>query len=213
MVLAKLLNSPSKSKKLTQDFYLQGDVTQIARMLLGKVLVSEIDGIRTAGIIVETEAYSAKNDRASHAYKNRRTERTRVMYEQGGRAYIYLIYGMYHLLNVVTNRAGKPDAVLIRAIEPLEGVEQMLARTKQKRVIPGLTNGPGKLTRALGITLDHYGVSLSGDLLWIEDRGLALPPHSISAGPRIGIAYAGEDAARPWRFWVKDNPFVCKQRS
>ncbi|APF17349.1 3-methyladenine DNA glycosylase [Caldithrix abyssi DSM 13497] len=210
MLLTKLLRSPSKSKKLTQDFYLRGDVAQIARMLLGKVLVSEIEGIRTAGIIVETEAYSGKNDRASHAYKNRRTERTRVMYEEDGRAYVYLIYGMYHLLNVVTNRAGKPDAVLIRAIEPLEGVEHMMARRKQKRVIPDLTNGPGKLTRALGITLAHYGVYLSGDLLWIEDRGIALPPHFITAGPRIGIHYAGEDAARPWRFWVKDNPFVSK---
>ena len=210
MELAKLIASPVNAKKLPEGFYQRSDVVQIARELLGKVLVSQTEGKKTAGIIVETEAYSGHNDRASHAYGNRNTKRTSVMYKDGGLAYVYLIYGMYSLLNVVTNRAGIPDAVLIRAIEPVDGMEYMLARRKQSKVAPGLTNGPGKLTIALGITLEHYGVSLSGDLLWIENRGFVLPEDSIAVGTRIGVEYAAEDAARPWRFWVEDNPFVSK---
>ncbi len=210
MELAPAIKQMTQSQKLPKSFYLGEDVVAIARQLLGKVLVSQIDGLHTAGIIVETEAYRGIEDRASHAFQGRKTERTAVMYQEGGRAYVYLIYGMYHLLNVVTNRAGIPDAVLIRALEPLEGIEHMLQRRKRHRFDVQLTNGPGKLTKALGISLEHYGTLLTGNLLWIEDRGLHLPTDAIVSGPRIGVDYAGNDAQNPWRFWVKANPFVSK---
>ena len=212
-MLLKSLLSSSRGQKLDKDFYRREDVVLIARELLGKALVSNIGGIRTCGLIVETEAYSGQNDRASHAFGNRHSNRTMVMYKAGGLAYVYLIYGMYCLLNVVTNRAGVADAVLIRAIEPLEGIEHMLRRRKMKKFSPDLTNGPGKLTIALGITLEHYGTDLTGNLLWIEDLGLELKPAQIASGKRIGVEYAAQDALRPWRFWVKNNPFVSKQRS
>ncbi len=201
-----------QTQKLDKNFYLRADVVGIARDLLGKVLISRIDGYHTAGIIVETEAYSGQNDRASHAFGKRNTKRISVMYQQGGRAYVYLIYGMYHLLNVVTNKRGIADAVLIRAIEPIEGVEIMLQRRKQSKLTPNLTNGPGKLTMALGITLEHYGTDLTGDLLWVEDRGIEILANQIATGKRIGVDYAAEDALRPWRFWVRNNPFVSKNR-
>lgn len=212
MKLAPLIKNKRPGLVLPEEFYFDQNVVKIARSLLGKVLVSNIDDQYTSGIIVETEAYSGQNDRASHAFGDRNTKRTSVMYQPGGRAYVYLIYGMYHLLNVVTNVEGKPDALLIRAIEPLDGIEHMLKRRKQQKLTPNLTNGPGKLTIALGINLEHYGVSLLGDTLFIEDRGINLKDEQITSGPRVGVEYAAEDALRPWRFWVKDNPFVSKVR-
>jgi len=140
-----------------------------------------------------------------------RTELTSIMYRRGGIAYVYLIYGLHALFNIVTNEENKPDAVLIRAIEPFEGVELMLRRMKKTKLEPDLTNGPGKLTRALGIDLKLNGLSLTGDRIWIEDRGIRLKNDQIAVGKRIGIDYAGEDALRPWRFWIKDNPFVSKK--
>ena len=188
--------------KLTRDFYLNDDVVALARSLLGKRLVTVFDGQRTSGIITETEAYAGEIDRASHAYGGRRTERTEIMYAQGGTAYVYLCYGMHSLFNVVTNREGIPHAVLIRAIQAEEGVELMLKRRGMKQINPQLANGPGKLAKALGIHYSHSGMDLCGDEIFIEDAGIALQDKEIVASPRIGVDYAGEDALLPYRFRV-----------
>ncbi|MCC6461053.1 MAG: DNA-3-methyladenine glycosylase [Saprospiraceae bacterium] len=201
---------------LLPEFYRRTDVLQVARDLLGMVLVSEWDGRRTAGRITETEAYRAPDDRACHAYANRRTPRTEVMFQDGGRAYIYLCYGIHHLFNVVTAPAGQAHAVLIRALEPLEGLEYMAERrnilgTSPKEKIR-LTTGPGALSQALGLHRACSGQSLllPGKGFWIEDRGLQVPGQDIASGPRIGVDYAGECAAWPWRFWERDSLYVSK---
>lgn len=194
---------------LPATFYRRPDPVLIARELLGKVLVSEIDDLRTAGRIVETEAYAHVNDQACHSHLGRFTERTRVMYEPGGVAYVYLIYGIHSLFNIITHEAGKADAVLIRGLEPLEGVDVMLRRRGLPKVARNLTGGPGLLTQALGIGRRHYGHDLTtGHELWVEDRGLAVSEEQIIASPRVGIDYAGEDAALPWRFRLKDSPWT-----
>ena len=191
---------------LPPAFYRRPDPTLIARELLGKVLVSEINDQRTAGLITETEAYAHANDRACHAHLGRFTERTRVMYEPGGVAYCYLVYGLHVLFNVVTNEAGRADAVLIRALEPLEGQSVMLARRGLARVARNLTAGPGLLSQALGISKQQYSHDLTtGHELWIEDRGTRVAETDIIASPRVGVDYAGEDAALPWRFRLKDS--------
>jgi DNA-3-methyladenine glycosylase len=197
---------------LPLEFYLRPDVVQIARDLLGMVVVTETDGVRTAGRITETEAYQAPEDRASHAYGNRRTERTSVMFEGGGRAYVFLVYGVHHLFNVVTGSPGLPHAVLVRAVEPLEGLDVMLQRRGAARATPNLTTGPGALCQALGITTAWTNQSLvePGTPVWIEDRGLQVPPENIEAGPRIGIDYALEWAPVPWRFWERGTAYVKK---
>jgi DNA-3-methyladenine glycosylase len=185
-------------------FYQQGDVVAIAHELIGKFLFTQIDGQpMTGGIITETEAYAGPHDRASHAYNNRRTKRTEVMFQAGGIAYVYLCYGIHCLLNVVTNVEGIPHAVLIRALHPVEGIDTMLARRRKLKVNPTLTIGPGALCQALGITRVHNGLGFNSSSLWIEDRGLIIPSAEITAGPRIGIDYAGEDALLPWRFLLK----------
>ena len=191
---------------LSAAFYRRPDPTIIARELLGKVLVSEIGDQRTAGIITETEAYAHVNDRACHSHLRRFTDRTRVMYEPGGVAYCYLVYGLHVLFNIVTNEAGRADAVLIRALEPIEGEAVMLARRGLKQVARNLTAGPGLLTQALGISKAQYGHDLTtGHELWVEDRGTRVMDADILASPRVGIDYAGEDAALPWRFRVKKS--------
>lgn len=189
------------------------DVVQIARDLLGKVLVTEFDGLRTAGRITETEAYRAPDDRACHAYGNRCTTRTEVMFREGGRAYIYLCYGIHHLFNVVTAPAGVAHAVLVRAVEPAEGIETM--RQRRKMAGPSsvsLTTGPGALGQALGMSTEWTGQSFfePGTPVWIEDRGEVIPDDKIVAGKRIGVDYARECAEWLWRFWLKDSPFVKK---
>lgn len=190
--------------KIDADFYLRTDVLQVSRDLLGKVLVTEFDGLRTAGRITEVEAYRAPDDRACHAWNNRRTPRTEVMFQPGGRAYVYLCYGIHHLFNVVTAPEGMAHAVLIRAIEPLEGVDIMLERRKAKHLSPALTGGPGTLAQALGLTTRWTGQSLlaADSPVWIEDRGLSASPEEIRATRRIGVEYAGECAAWEWRFLV-----------
>jgi len=193
-----------------EAFYTRKDVVLIARELLGKVLVSEADGIRTAGMIVETEAYAGATDRASHAYGNRRTPRTEIMYGMGGTAYVYLCYGIHHLVNVVTNVKDTPHAVLIRGLEPLEGVEDMMLRRKKSGPDASLTAGPGALSQALGIRTAHTGQSLRGPLIYIEDRQIDIEPRQIVAATRVGVAYAGEDALLPYRFYIRGNPFVSK---
>ncbi len=195
---------------LQQDFYTRANVVQIARDLLGKFLITDIEGVYTSGMIVETEAYAGVGDRASHAYSNRRTNRTEIMYAEGGTAYVYLCYGIHHLFNVVTNRKDTPHAVLIRAIEPVDGIEDMLLRRGKDKVQPSLTAGPGAMSVALGIKTTHTGLSLTGDMIWIEDRGIKLPKKDILAGSRVGVSYAKEDALLPYRFSVKGNPFVSK---
>lgn len=182
-------------KILDPDFYQREDAVLIAQQLLGKVLFSQIGGEVTAGMIIETEAYQGIKDRASHAYGGRRTARTEVMYQAGGVAYIYLCYGIHYLLNVVTAPADVPHAVLIRALRPLQGVEVMQKRRQDKKPLCG---GPGTVAQALGLSLLHNGVSLSGNEIWIEDHGIEV--QNFFSGPRIGVDYAGEDALLPYRF-------------
>ncbi|MCD6065158.1 MAG: DNA-3-methyladenine glycosylase [Flavipsychrobacter sp.] len=195
---------------LPQSFYTRKDVVKIAKELLGKVLVTNFDGILTSGMIVETEAYAGEFDKASHAYRNRRTARTETMFKEGGVAYVYLCYGIHHLFNVVTHMADVPHAVLIRAVEPLEGVEEMLHRRKKERLQPVLTAGPGAMSAAFGIHTRHTGTSLQGPDIWIEDRGLKVPAKDIVHATRVGVAYAAEDALALYRFYIKGNPYVSK---
>lgn len=192
---------------LTPDFYQQPNVVAIARKLLGKVLITRINGEVTAGRIIETEAYSYK-ERGCHAYNNKQTPRNEVMFAVGGVAYVYLCYGMHNLFNVVTNKSGKAEAVLIRALEPVAGQEIMLARMNTKK-LNRITSGPGKLTRAFGIDRSLNGISLAHSEITIEDAAPIISK-KIIATTRIGIDYAGTDALLPWRFYVKDNEWVSK---
>ncbi len=195
---------------LPQDFYTRNNVLQIAKELLGKVLVTNFNNEYTAGIIVETEAYAGAGDKASHAYGSRRTARTEIMYGKGGIAYVYLCYGIHHLFNVVTNVQDTPHAVLIRGVEPIDGMDIMLERRGKDKLTPALTAGPGALSMALGIHTVHTGLSLLDETLFIEDRGIKIKKTDIVAGTRVGVAYAQEDAFLPYRFWVKGNAYVSK---
>jgi DNA-3-methyladenine glycosylase len=199
--------------KLATGFYERDDVVTIARELVGKILATRFEGRLTAGRIVETEAYNGVIDRASHAYNNRRTNRTQVMYTSGGVAYVYLCYGIHQLFNVVTNVKDTPHAVLIRALEPLAGVEEMLIRTNKSKAGFDLTRGPGNVSRALGIHIRHTGMSLTGNEIFIADDGFQYPPHQVIATVRIGVDYAGEDALLPYRFIVKDNLYVSGKKT
>lgn len=190
-----------KSLKLPASYYQKDDVVSLSKDLIGKVLVSKIGGKLTSGLIVETEAYDGRNDRACHAYGGRMTSRTRVMYESGGRAYVYLCYGIHHLFNIITNKEGLADAILIRALEPVDGIPGMLRRRGMEELAPRICAGPGCVSRALGIsTQAHNRLDLTGDQVWIEDRGIEVASNRIIASPRVGIDYAGEDALLPWRF-------------
>ena len=183
--------------QLPLSFYLRDDVVQIARDLLGKRVCTHIDGITTGGLIIETESYRGAEDRASHAYGNRRTARTEVMFQTGGVAYVYICYGIHHLLNVVTNRKDIPHAVLIRALLPTHGAQEMIKRRKGKKP---LANGPGTLTEALGITKEWNGRCLNSSSIWIEESDILISEDQIISSKRIGVDYAGEDALLPWRF-------------
>ncbi|MDN5478258.1 MAG: DNA-3-methyladenine glycosylase [Chryseobacterium sp.] len=199
--------------KLSLSYYLNQDVLFLAKDLLGKVLFTEVNGDITAGIIVETEAYFGVVDKASHAYGGRRTERTETLYSQGGISYVYLCYGIHHLFNVVTSIEGEPHAVLIRAVEPLAGKETMELRRNISADKPAVSSGPGSAAKALGINRSFNKKDLTENEIWIEDHGIRYAPEMIVAGPRIGVAYAQEDALLPWRFYVKGNPYVSKPRS
>lgn len=188
-------------RKLPPEYYLNHDVVFLARDLLGKTLMTNIDGQGiTGGIIVETEAYAGEIDRASHAFGGRRTKRTETMYMQGGAAYVYLCYGMHHLFNVVTNVEGIPHAILIRGIKPITGLELMSFRTGKPPNKLEHLNGPGKITKALGITTRHDKILLTDNSIWIEDQGFQPPEDKIISGLRIGVDYAGERALWPYRF-------------
>jgi DNA-3-methyladenine glycosylase len=197
---------------LPESFYAQKDVVKIAKQLLGKLLVTNFGGIRTSGIIVEAEAYAGATDKASHAFANRRTKRTEVMYMHGGVAYVYLCYGIHHLFNVVTNVADVPHAILIRAVEPREGIEVMLKRRKKEKSEPSLTAGPGAMSMALGIHTQHTGLPLAGPEIFIEDIGHKIKTADIVEATRVGVAYAADHALWPYRFYIKGNKYVSKGR-
>ncbi len=201
-----------KSQILKRDFYTRTDTLRVARELLGKrLVVPSEEGERVSGLVVEVEAYLGVEDRGAHSYGGRRTRRTETMFGAGGRAYVFFVYGMHHQFNVVTGPEGQPHVALVRAVEPDEGVELMKARrpvSKERE----LTSGPGKLCRALGIDLTFDGEDLTtGRRVWLEETGIKYRPDEIAAGPRIGIDYAGEDALKPWRFWVKGNEYVSRK--
>lgn len=199
--------------KLEKDFYLREDVVQVSKDLLGKYLYTKFDGKLTAGIITETEAYAGEKDKASHAYNNRRTNRTEIMFAEGGVSYVYLCYGIHHLFNVVTNFKNQPHAVLIRAIKPVEGLKTILERrniaaTKEniKQICEQnkkIATGPGTLSQALGIKTIHTGLPLTGNKIWIEDKGILVSPNDITISTRIGVEYAKEDAKLPYRFIIR----------
>jgi len=195
--------------KLSQLFYTNSDVVQIAQDLMGCKLCTNINGVFTAGIIVETEAYNGRTDRACHAFPDKRTPRTQVMYEQGGIAYVYFVYGMHYLFNVVTNQKEFADAVLIRAIEPTDGMEAMYTRRKMNKNGKLLTGGPARLAQALGIDKNLNGKKLTGTEVWIESRASNFKGKTETT-KRIGVDYAGKDAHLPWRFSIIGNTFVSK---
>lgn len=195
--------------KLPGDFYERKNVVKIARELLGKGLFTRIDHVVSGGVIVETEAYSWK-EKGCHAFGGKITGRNKIMFGKGGHAYVYLCYGMHNLFNVVTNMEGTADAVLVRAIEPTTGIREMELRRGELKNPFHLTSGPGKLTQALGIDRTFNGKYLLNTDVWIEELGVVVKNKDIIASKRIGIDYAGEDAALPWRFTIKDNKWISK---
>ena len=194
--------------KVLVSFYQRDNVLKIAKELLGKLLVTKWNGVVTSGRIVEVEAYNGVIDKASHAFRERRTNRNEIMYAVGGVAYVYLCYGIHHLFNVVTNSKETPHAILIRALEPVEGIATMLKRVEKKKSDNTLTRGPGNLSKALGITTLNSGCSLHRKELFIADDGFVFNKKEIAASPRIGVDYAGKDALLRYRFYIKGNPFV-----
>ena len=196
-------------KKLKSSFYQGKDVVHIARNLLGKELWTNVGGACTSGIIVEAEAYCGATDQACHAFPDKRTSRTEVMYGEGGLAYVYLIYGMYNLFNIVTNTEGKADAVLIRAIEPSTGEEIMKQRRGVNKNTRLLCGGPGRLSQALGIAMAHNRTDLQSGKIWLTDS-INYREKEIVSSKRIGVETAGEAAHYPWRFYVKGNKYVSK---
>ena len=194
------------TKTVTESFFLDSDVTRVARGLLGKILYTEIDNEVTAGMIVETEAYSYR-EAACHAHLNRRTKRTRTLFARGGTAYVYLCYGIHHLFNIVTNDHEVAEAVLVRAVQPIEG-EHIMQRRRGPRIARWqLTSGPGKLSMAMGITTALNGEQINQGAIRISSKG-TMPDSEIICDVRIGVDYAGQDALLPCRFMIKDNPFI-----
>ena len=188
--------------KLPESFYTREDVVQISKELLGKVLFTNFRNKITAGIITETEAYKGITDRASHAFNNRRTKRTEIMYCNGGTAYVYLCYGIHSLFNIVTNKENIPHAVLVRAVFPLEGIDVMRRRRKLKSLTKNFSSGPGTVSHALGIHYSYSGESLLGNKIWIEDKGIKISSSQIKISKRIGVDYAGKDSLLPYRFFI-----------
>lgn len=195
-------------KKLSPAFYKRKDAVLIARELLGKIIVTEINGVRTGARITETEAYAGITDKASHAYNGRRTQRNEHMYAAAGTVYVYICYGMHTMLNVVTNDKNIPDAVLIRAAEPLVGTDVMAKRTGKKTTDQSITQGPGNLAKALGITKADSGSLFGEKHIHIYDDGFILSEKEIGISKRIGVESAGADALLPYRFFIKGNRTV-----
>lgn len=200
-------------QKLPPSFYTRQNVVTIAQDLLGKVLVTNFNNQLCVGRIVETEAYEGISDKASHAYNNRRTARTEIMFGKGGFSYVYLCYGMHNLFNVITNRVNQPHAVLIRALEPLQGLELMLKRTGKTKLDYTLTKGPGNVAKAMGIYKIHSGIDLQSDELFIAHDRFEIATTQILATKRIGVDYAQEDALLPYRFIIKDNLYLSGKKS
>jgi DNA-3-methyladenine glycosylase len=197
----------NRVEQLDRPFFVR-DTISVARDLLGQRLVRVLnDGQRLAGIIVETEAYIGEDDRACHAACGH-TERNAIMYGTAGHAYVYFIYGMYHCLNIVSEREGFPAAVLLRALQPVEGLAH-IRKNRAGRADHELASGPGRLCQALTIDLSFYGHDLCTSSRLFIERG---PVPAVSVGPRIGIAADEQSRARPWRFFVTDNPFVSHQK-
>ncbi|MFL0248115.1 DNA-3-methyladenine glycosylase [Candidatus Clostridium stratigraminis] len=203
-------------EKLNRDFYMRDSVT-VAKDLLGNYLVHKVEGKEIIGKIVEVEAYMGPDDKAAHSYNNRRTERNEVMYGLGGFSYVYFIYGMYHCMNVVVEKIGKPQAILIRALEPIFNINTMAVNRYNKSIeelskseVKGLTNGPGKLCRALKIDRKENAKDLCGDELYImSDENIAT--FEMVSTTRVNIDYAEEAALYPWRFYIKNNPYISKK--
>lgn len=202
-----------KWKKLPPSFYERTDVVHVTKNLLGKILVTNFDGTVTAGRIVEAEAYNGPHDKAAHSYNNRRTKRTEVMYAHGGVAYIYLCYGIHQMFNIVTNVKDVPNAILIRALEPILGIETMLKRCNKTVHGYDITRGPGNVGKALGIHTNQSGTSLQSDELYVADDGFRYSEEEIAVTPRIGVEYSGEDALLPYRFIVKGNKYVSGRKN
>ncbi len=196
--------------KLPLSFYQRDDVVAIAKELLGKYIYTCIDGVISGGYIVEAEAYNGIVDKAAHSYGGKLTPRTKTMFEAGGVAYVYLCYGIHEMFNVVVSVEGDPRAVLIRAVHPMEGLEVMLYRRNMLAVKSNITSGPGSVAQAFGINRKINGINLQSDTLWLEDRGLSFADEQIAAVPRVGVAYAKEDALLPYRFYVKGDVYVSK---
>lgn len=199
-------------KILPKSFFERNDVVTITKEILGKVVVTNFNNTITAGRIVEAEAYNGPFDKAAHSYNNRRTKRTEVMYANGGVAYVYLCYGLHQMFNIVTNKAGIPNAILIRALEPLAGIDTMLARSNKTIHSFDLTRGPGNVAKALGLYTTHSGMSLDNEI-YIADDGYSYKENEIAATARIGVDYAAEDALLPYRFIVKGNEYVSGKKT
>ena len=195
-------------RKLPLSFYQRNNVLEIAKDLLGKLLITKFDSATTMARIVEVEAYAGINDKASHAYAGRRTKRNEIMYSNGGLAYVYLCYGIHHLFNVVTNIENTPHAILIRGAEPVKGINKMLERTRKKKADNTLTKGPGNVSKALGIYTMHNGSSLLSKELFLADDGFVYDKFDVKSSARIGVDYAADDALLPYRFYISGNPFV-----
>jgi DNA-3-methyladenine glycosylase len=201
-----------KYTKLPLSFYQHDNVVQIAKDLLGKFLFTNIRGEITGGMIVETEAYKGPEDRGSHAYMDRKTERNKIMYEAGGVAYVYICYGIHDMFNVVTNNHGSSHAILIRAVEPVDGIDIMLKRREKEKFDHSLAAGPGALGKALGITKALNGKDLRGNEVWIEDHHITIPEKDIIASPRVGMNFEGDYKVIPWRFRIRGNKFSSKAK-
>jgi len=189
--------------KLNRTYYTKDNVIEIAKDLIGKVIYTQKNNKITAGIITETEAYNGVIDKACHAYNNKRTKRTETMYLEGGVCYVYLCYGIHHLFNIVTSQENDPKAVLIRGIQPIEGISIMLERRKKNKFTNKCNNGPGKIAVSLGIDTEFNRTSLLSNKVWIEDKGHLINKSDILVTKRVGIDYAEEDALLPYRFLLK----------
>jgi DNA-3-methyladenine glycosylase len=198
-------------KKLPAEFYQHNDVVAITKQLIGKIVVTNFEGNLTAGRIVEAEAYNGPHDKAAHSYGNRRTSRTEVMFGKGGVAYIYLCYGIHQMFNIVTNVEEVPNAILIRALEPIIGIDIMLKRSAKLVHAYDLTRGPGNVAKALGFHTNQSGLSLQGNEMYIADDG-ADYSKDIIATTRIGVDYAAEDALLPYRFILKGSRYLSGKR-
>ncbi len=209
----KALNTSATLTPLPHSFYQNEDVVSIAKQLLGKLLVVNKNGNLKSGIITETEAYKAPEDKASHAYNYRITPRTEIMYQPGGHAYVYLCYGIHRLFNVITGPENMPHAVLIRSIQPIDGLEFMLESRKFTTLEPRLSSGPGSMSAAMGIEMAD-----NGSKLWDLDGTICIcenlkesHPFEIASGPRIGVEYAQEWAEKHWRFWISKSQWVSRR--